>query len=901
MNRVIASLASLALLFLAGASTLHARPAPTPTPAEQLSAYLESSRLTALLAAHLESELRSAEGAARTRLARRLARVYAELLEADSSHDHTDELEQRARSLLAEVPDADSLDLRLTLARSAYSNAEQHAEKWRLRLNSRADADASRRAFVDLEHAFSDLATAAGRRVESLEKQEESTIGADRTLLSAALASARRTRSMGHFLAGWSAYYIAELDPAASADAVAKAERHFGWLLNAKSGSAPTTDRVPEHLLTYEHVARAVIGVALCESLKGTHESALRWLHLVESAPELPESVARQLTARKMILLSRAGKWADIAALVDPRGGGASASSLSPPDARLLAVLALEARQAGANTAELRPLIVLALEALAGKGELDQVLDLASRYFDRMDDIAPGGFLPAYIRGLREYDRATRDREDAKGRDDRPAASLETRRTYAGAAKFLLEALSADDSRDFDSALAGTTLLRALSRFYSAQTDADLEDAATLFTDAAARFDARSSPDAPRARLLAIRALDAAIELRSPAPAALAARRRALVDAFLRQHPTHAAAATLLYDRALSAGSNPRDAARDLLSIPDDSPLAFTAHHQAARLLYELFLAAPRDARPAAAEDFLSVAEPLLDESRRSFNTDDADATARTLTTARRVVDCLLKAPDPDPRRIRRAHDLLTNMIARGVAVPPGLLAEIEYRSVQIALLENDWPATEAARDRLRDLDPALAAAAERAIYQRSADLFRESSASNPDHLELAHTVLRLGRDVIDHLPAADADPIHPAVATLYSNVATAASTIYAATNDAAAGTTASELFATLIAAHPTDSNFLRASAMHAQQAGDAAAALAAWRGLLAGLPQGSDDWFDAKCHVIDLLIDADHDAARAALEQHRILFPDLGPEPWRTRLLDLEQRLAAQAAEKAP
>lgn len=896
MNRA----AFMWLLLIAACGTF-ARPAPTPS--DELAAYLESSKLTSLLATHLEAELHLAAGVERTRLAQRLARVYAERLESVTDAAGVADIERRAEGLLAQVPEADSLDLRLTLARSAYSRAEETAERWRLRLNSRADADAARRSFIDLEKSFSELAVTAERRVDSLEKQEEATTGSgsDRALLSAALANVRRTRSMGHFLAGWCAYYIAELDPAGAAEYTSKAERHFGWLLNGKPGAAPTPDRVPDHLLAYEHVARAVIGVALCESLKGSEESALRWLAIVERAKDITESVARQLPARKMLILSRASKWGDIAAIVDPRGGGSAAESLPSADARLLAVLSLEARQAGVATAEVRPLIILALESLAGRGELEQVLDLASRYFDRVDDIAESGFLPAYIRGLREFDRATREREASQSGDDQPVADPEVRRIYSGAAKFLQAALEADDAEEFASAIGGVSLLRALARFYASQSAAELDEAATLFDGAAERLDQRGGAEGARARLLAIRALDAAISRSPTGPAALTARRRAMADEFLSKHPTHTATATLLYERALNGRSGPLEAARDLLSISDDSPLAPIAHHQAARLLYERFLAAPREERLAAAEEFLGMAEPLLESSRRSLRPDDAEGTARTITTARRIVDCLLKMSDPDPRRVRRAHEFLANMVARGVAVSAALHAEIEYRSVQIALLEDDRSAAEAGAERLRDLDPTLASAALRAIYQRSADRFSAGPDSVENRLALAHAVLRLGQRVIDDLPRADADPAHPAVATLFATVAEAASFVFEAANDPRAGAAASELFARLIAAHPTDGRFLRGAAEHAQRSGDTASALAAWRGLLSGLPQGSDQWFEAKCRVIEMLVESDVPAARAALAQHRVLFPDLGPEPWRARLLKLEDALGAPASEGAP
>lgn len=854
---------------------------------QSLEAFLEASGLTGLLATHLESRLASAEGIERTRAAERLARVYASLLDEAANDAERADLEHRAEALLTEVPDADSLDLRLTLLRSAYTRAERAAEAWRLRLNSRADADEARRSFVQLEESLAALAVAAERRVNSLEKQEESATGsgADRALLSAALTSARRTRSMSHFLAGWCAGYTAELDASLAGEKIAEAERHFGWLLNARPGTSPTLDRVPESLLSYEHVGRSVIGVALMESLKGSADVALRWIRLLETTDGVPEAVMRQVPARKMTILARGGRWADLAALVDPRGVGASAGNLSATDARLLAVLALEARAGGAKEPVVLSLVVFAIESLAAQNDLSQVLDLAGRYFDRVDDLGERGFLASYIRGLREFARGERARQDASGRDDRPAESPEAKRGYASAARFLEEACAADDAGDFGAALGGAAMVRALAMFYAAGDEADLARAAEQFVAAAALLEIRSKDDAARARLMAVRALD---ETLAPSHAG---RRGELIDDFLSKHPAHAAAPALLYQRALAGGRSAKDAAADLMSISDDSPLADAARHQAARLLYERFVGVAPEERAEAARDFLGVAEPLLDAARRG-RADDADAATRSAATARRVLDCLFKLSDADPRRARRALDLLKSMEHRGLALPAGVRGEVAYRRVQLALLEEDWPAADGAIDQLVEIDAGLAEAARRAAYQRAADLWRADATMSAERVEKARRVYRLGLRVIEMLESVKDDLANPAVATLHATVAEAGAFLFAQGADSEAGAKATAIFAQLLKAHPTNARFLRGVAEHARHTGDAEAALAAWRGLLAGLPEGSEDWFGAKINVIAILIERDPEAARAALAQHRVLFPDLGPEPWRSELSSLEKRL---------
>ncbi|QKK09081.1 MAG: hypothetical protein HND58_13540 [Planctomycetota bacterium] len=61
----------------------------------------------------------------------------------------------------------------------------------------------------------------------------------------------------------------------------------------------------------------------------------------------------------------------------------------------------------------------------------------------------------------------------------------------------------------------------------------------------------------------------------------------------------------------------------------------------------------------------------------------------------------------------------------------------------------------------------------------------------------------------------------------------------------------------------------------------------------MAGLRDASDGWFEARVESIRLLAETSPADARAALDQHRMLYPDLGPEPWHSRFRQLDQQLA--------
>src|SRR5205807_1917818 len=73
---------------------------------------------------------------------------------------------------------------------------------------------------------------------------------------------------------------------------------------------------------------------------------------------------------------------------------------------------------------------------------------------------------------------------------------------------------------------------------------------------------------------------------------------------------------------------------------------------------------------------------------------------------------------------------------------------------------------------------------------------------------------------------------------------------------------------------------------------GDVQAALAAWRELMSGLTAGSAEWYEARYHSLRLLWKADAPAAVEAMRQHVLLHPEFGPEPWGTKLRELQNSM---------
>lgn len=873
----------------------------------RLEAFLAELGLDSVLATQLEDRLATASSADRPDLARRLAVAYQRLLEQSPSPEQREGLEVRIAALLADVPEAQSLELRLAMARSEYLRAEEAAERWRLRLVTPAQADDARQRLSSVLPAFAEIAAAADRRVRDLERQEESAGPEDAELLSVALTSSRRTRSSAQYLAGWASCYLAELmaTPEAAAAPADEALVHFGWLLNARPGEAPAIERAPVALLQYDHVARAAVGVAVAHSLAARPDDALAWLDLVAGSPATPQPVRTIAELRRLDVLTRAHQWQEALGLVALRCGAArkgdpvpDAPALVTPlphaEARLLAILST---QPLASTPTLEPAALsarrtvadLSLGSLIALGHTADLLEIIARLPVDADAASLEQFVRAYARGAREYDAARRRLTESGAQADAPSPDPALADAFTAASRLLDRAAAAPDADRFAPAVPRARLLAAMSSFLGARDGASLLSASDSLAAAASALAGIDDDQSTAAFRLAIRAVDLAAA-RPGAPASLPARRQALVNRFLELHRSHASAAAMIVERATAPGADPALAAEDLLSIPDASPLAPTARHEAARLLYLVYVDAPEASRARAAQRFLSVAAPLLDQDRSS-STAPGPRAEQAAANARRVLDCALALPDPPIRDAQRAYDLLSSLVARGAVPRQGLEGELAFRAVQVALLRADFTAARAGVDRLRRLDPRLAALSERLAFTRAAAIWEPQSRSPRPDPAAARRVVELGNIAIAGLSPQELTLNDPAIWTLHVHVARAAASLWAIETDEQARDLASDLFATLLSHYANSASLLRDAADHFERAALPGKALDAWTALLKGLAPGSPEWFEAKVAVIRILADTQPLRAREVLDQHRLIYPDWGPPPAGDQLRQLDAK----------
>lgn len=861
-----------------------AEPEPAPVaPSAAIEAYLERLGLRTLLADELADRLTTTTGPERRELAERLAKIYVELLSAAATVEERKHWETRSRDLLRQVPEADSYELRLNLARVIYVSAEEVLERWRLRLAGEEEVREAERALRSIAPEVADLATKLHARVESLERLEDS--GRSTDAIAEGLADARRLRSQAFYYSGWIQYSLAYLTN--NERLALEAMRSFGWLLNSRGGIPPSPERAPSGLLKYEHVARAAIGCALCASIRNNDVEAVRWLDAVAATPELPESVREQIFPRRITVLAAAKRWADLERAVrltrrsDRTGGGPDVQPLSVPAARLLAVVTLEADPATRGVTE--KLASVALGDLVTRGEVAQVLDLVQRYGTA--PIGDTGFIVHYVRGMQVYERARKSHRESGQNPDEPATAPELANAYREAARLLDAALRQEDAASFGNERSKAGMIVGLCLFYAG----DFAAAADRFLESS-----RNATDAARGEeplWLAVLALDRAVRA---GDGTARPRRDEAAALYLQSYGGTERAAKLLIGLGSSGLLDEEAAVRVLLGVPKDAAVYESARREAARLLYLLFRRARDEERDFAATRFLSVAEEILSIDRRAVAGGTPEE-ARTAADAvvlrvRQILDAILGSSTPDLARAEAALNVLDDVAAVSGIDLSTHEAELTFRRLQILLARGENEAAEQLASQIEGQRGPFAEAAGRMLYRSAATVFQRAGVDATDEQLVA--VVRHGRRLIERTGSGPMALADAATLSLHSTVAAAASLLWERHQDAAMRDLALELDRAILKAVPRSESALRRVARLAESAGQTEEALECWRVLLSGVRSGSTEWYEARYHSLRLLSQIDAPRAREAMRQHKILYPSFGPSPWGERLRELDAQL---------
>lgn len=867
---------------LAMLAALASGQASDSAPIDATETFLSDNGLDTLLAVHLRDRLVQATGDDRQRIADRLGEVYARMHASAGSPEQRAEIESLGRELIRLVPESESYLLRLNLTKSRYLLAEQIAEKHRLRLASEDERAEAQRVLRDVGAAFEDIANRVQTVIESLERHERrATAGADTSDVRRRLERSRRERSLARYYSGWSRYYRALIEGQPSLATGAATD--FGWLLGSP-GKPAAVEKAPKSMLRYEHIARSAIGCAMTASLLGNDAEAERWFDLLQTAPEVPESVLSQLFTRRLVVYANAKRWADVERLVT-RERLRTGAPLAAADARLLAVIALDASQdrsrAAGREAMLASLAQAAFKDLIAHGELGQIVDLVNRYGST--PVGTEGFVAEYVRAIKSYDRALESHKATGKSTEEPATDEQVLVLLRDASTLLRQAAQAPDADAFPNDRDRSLVLAGVALFLAGRFE---ESADTLERLAAS---ASSEERREEAVWLAIASLDMGVDSNRPS---LAPRRDRLATLYLERFPTTERAARLLIRRASDNLLSDAAAAEILLAVPADSPLYPSARRYASRLLYRIWRSASGADRPRPARQFRVLADELVTIDSEAIASASVEA-ARTLQAElilreRQVLDVLLSSQDTDIERAALAIHRIESLMGTPDQ-NDDLAAELLYRRLQLALAAKDEKAFAEAHARLASTGGRYADAGDRLAYRHALELWRDT----PGDETRSRRVVAIGLRLIERIGSDPSRLSDPVTFGLCDTVSAAAAHLWRAIGDRSMRDVSISIDRRIYESGLATGQVLRRLAELAEDAGLRSLALEAWRSMLAGYREGTTDWFESRYNSLRLLADEDPQEAARVMTQYVALRPDLGPEPWRSRFELLRARIS--------
>jgi hypothetical protein len=848
--------------------------------------FLAEHALLEPLAASLWDRFERAQGTEKVTLAESLGRLYARMLADAKSPHERQRIEHRCRRLLSQAPDSEVSTLRLTIAIAEFLPMEEIVERHALRLASAEDHAEASRVLRSVRPVIEELAGRLNARAAMLKrrKDEGSVKEGELDLFQEMLDEANSMRSRAWYYAGWANYYTAALhnDTRAASSALV----YFGGILNAVSGRPASLERLPEGHLRYDHVAKSALGCGLASSILGNHVEAVRWIEVVEHAPDINDQVRAQVFRRKVSVLAAADRWADIEAAVArariaAAAEGASVGSLNVADARSLAVTALESLKNDAMRPALRAsaekMAQIALGDLVSTGRIGHVLSLVSVYGTQL--IGKEGFINLYVRARQLYEQV-RAAHAGQGPADEPVTDPALVNQYRQAADLFFAAAQSSDAAGFDVEQARAMLCRGLSLYYAGGSVA-----------AADAFEAITGAGAASGDLATIRAdalwyavvsLDSAITQGGPSHIE---RRDRLATLYIKSYPRSERSVKLLMRRIADGREAQAEDIETLLRVPFDSALYSVSRRVAAGLLYNQFRRADASSRDFAALRFVTVVEDVLRAEHTAAlagRGDQARAAADlVILHARQLCHAALAMTTPDTARAESAMALVD-----GVALFHGVdtkefAAEFLYRRLQIALARRDDSQMRTLLDALRVHGGPLATGAERLVFQHAWEQWQHS----PDDAEGARRVVSLASRLLSEMTER-AD--RASLSMVRDRLASAATKLWKLVGDERMRDLARATDEAQLKAGVRTLASLRRLADVLEATGESESAVACWEEILIATEPSTPVWCEARFNSLRLLASLDSVAAHRSYRQFVTMYPAQCGEVWKDRFIAL-------------
>ena len=844
-----------------------------------VTAYLERLDSPELLVVHLEQKLERTPRNERGELVIRIAELYVQLLRREQDAAQRKVYEARSRQLLDEAPTEVARQLELSLLQARYREAESIAERYRLRLidiDELADAIGFLR---EIAPRLDQLSESLRRDIERTQRDADRARGRAAAALNEQLRRDRQLQRQSAFLFGWSAYYLGWLDPGPESSAqLDRAERVFARLLRTATDH-PRPEDVSVDLRADEASARSVLGMALCKSVNPAYTgvaTALEWIELLEHE-RTESSVREQAPGWKLVILLRAGNYREAGTLLRDRRDERE-TRIPTAWLRLAAIAALESApngevEDGIQQRERTALIDMVVERFAARGELNQVLELAERF--GLDTISGGGFAPRYLRGMLLF------RIVQEGNESETLSDPERREQYEAIVSELQSALHVAGPEESPERVASIHRLLGWSLY---ELD-HWRDAVDHFLEAEKALPREQAAESLR---MAIMALDRL--LRTESDADLALRHEQLTERYLDRYPETGFASRLLLHRTGGREVLSEEQRAALRDIGADDPSYVQARLRLISDHFRAFRRAAPDQKASRADRFLDASGDLVQFILARPEDDSPDESL--LHLARQMLEVALS---DDGAAADVAH-LAFELIDRRELAPadPLVAEELTCRRVQYDLV----------RDRFRDaVDQAERMWSETSgsVWTRQAvrAVFRHAyrrweRAGTREREPYGRVALSYGGRVLREFED-DAEALSRSVPhRVASIVAELSYSFWRVHGEERDGRAAQYLYERLLAYHPRVETYLERAAALAEHFDDLESALSHWRRLAVGRETGTAPWYEARFHVISILVRIDPERAAEALQQYDAIHAEGAPEPWASRFDEIPRALPA-------
>ncbi len=789
-----------------------------------------------LLITYLEDSLQHGSQQERFIAANELADVYKRLLSLDKYRDNT-ALLQRATALLKNNKQVGTTALRVQLLRARYMASEQLLENYRLRYVKKSEAVAE---VKQLKEIAKDLVIIRKSLLTKLKRSSERTDLYDLIGMTTSLLA-------------WSNYYIAWFDNQ-NIEAAHEAEQYFAFMIQAEQ---PTLAQISFDLKSKEYGARAILGIALCkEILFGSGASEPFFQRLQEE--DTFDVIRSQIPMWKYFLAIQDSDWPLISD---------SLASAQHDDrlmyARLAAVHALESPH-DPKAKE------LAQEALALLIELDQlamISEIVSLY--GFEELPGGGFITNYILGDLAYRKLT-----DKSQIIEPVLELTKRNEFRDVAQLFLQATISDDIHEFTAFINDCFFMLGLSLYHAS----DFEQASEAFQAVSTRQNDEDS------LWMAIVSLDH-IQALSPS---LKEVKIGLIKKYRSQWPLSARASSLLVRDASNIAANPT-LVSDLLSVPTTDPNYHASQIQAASHLYSLWSDVHTSQVSHVGNKYLSVALQLLLKQSQITEKLTPKQKESLLVISLRILEISLHQQLNRKAAAVQALETIERLRKEENMDLRAFEKEITYRNILYMISKGE-------------ADNAIQASLS-FILEYPNDLWTLHAAKSVlrllilEHNEISNRdFYTLGIRVLTELQ--DEELASEQYLSLVYQTSIAGYELAIEENEefSEVGMEALRIARLLIAAYPKTNRILELNAMLEQTFGDQSLALSHWRAVSSGSSKGGDQWLQARYNLMQLLSTTDLIGALSLLDQHELLYPDYGTEPYGSKLRTLHVQLKAGA-----